>query len=155
MGKGGFMDQQVRPAGKLHGRIAEHGVGAIDDAHTGPFFTTEAGAVDAATVRKAHRFTSLQLGVDRPGRDVQFPCFLNVEATSQGLLFDAIGVGRHTVGERGAAHREVVVLEQQRALLGCIPDPVDGEGIADAGGACTQHTVEVALQRVRPVEIHP
>ena len=59
------------------------------------------------------------------------------------------------MGERGAAHREVVVLEQQRALLGCIPDPVDSERIADPGGAGAQHTIEITLQRVRPVEIHP
>ena len=39
--------------------------------------------------------------------------------------------------------------------LGCIPDPVDSEGIADPGGAGAQHTIEVTLQRVRPVEIHP
>ena len=94
------MDQQIRAAGKLDGRFAEHGVGAIDDAHTGPFLTAEAGAVDAATVLQGHRFTPLQLGVHGAGRDVQFPCFLNVEATGQGFCSYAVGVGRHSVDER-------------------------------------------------------
>ena len=59
------------------------------------------------------------------------------------------------MGERGAAHGEVAVLEQQRALFCRCFDPMHLQGIADPGGAGSQHPVEVTLERVGAVQINP
>ena len=58
------------------------------------------------------------------------------------------------MGEGGAAHGEVGVLEQHAALFRRLADAVHLQGVTDAGGAVVQGACEEGVQGVRAVEVH-
>ena len=57
------------------------------------------------------------------------------------------------MGERCAAHRQIVVFINQGSVLSAVVDTVHVERIADPGGAGAQHAIEIALKRIRAVEV--
>ncbi len=154
VGEGGFVDQQVRAAGQLHRRLAEHGVGAVHHAAARPLRSAELPAVDHPPIGQGHPPAGLQFGVDRPRRNAEGAGPLHIEAARPGPAVHPVGVGRHPVGQAGAAHGEVVVVEQELTAAGRFSHPMDAQRIADPGGGGAQHPLKVVAQGVRPIQIH-
>jgi len=123
--EGCLVDQEVGAAGQLHRRLAEHRVGAVHQAAARLRRAAQGLAADDATVVEGDAAACLELGVDRAGGDAQRPGLFHIEAARPGFALHPIAVGRHPVGERGAEHRDVVVVDQHGAALGRLLHPVN------------------------------
>ena len=154
VGEGALVDQQVGAAGQGHRRLAKHRVGAIHEAGPRPRRAAEAGAANDAAVVEADGAAQLQLGIDRARRDAQLLGAGHIEATGPRFLIHPVGVGRHPMGERRAAHSDITVIEQQLAAGGGLAHGVGAQRIADAGGAVAQHPLQKIGQWIGAVEIH-
>ena len=57
--------------------------------------------------------------------------------------------------EGGRGHNQIVVFEHNGVLFGCFAHAMDRKRIADAGRTRTQNPLEIGIQGVRAVEVHP
>ena len=57
------------------------------------------------------------------------------------------------MGEWCAAHHQIVVFINQGSVFSAVVNAVHFEGVADPGGAGAQYAVEIALERIRAVEV--
>jgi hypothetical protein len=57
------------------------------------------------------------------------------------------------MGERSTANHQIVVFVHEGSVLCAVVDAVHLEGVADPGGAGAQYAVEIALERIRAVQV--